>query len=143
MSVTLKDVYRERKAVDVLYELLAERTPDQSISHKQMPQRFEHNAFVRSRPYLAWYLVIAECESAVRGAYTVEPVGSIYLSRQREIGVFIFRKHQRKGYARAAINELRRMHPGDFYANVAPDNEASHALWRSIGARVIQHTYAF
>lgn len=114
----------------VLYDLLAERTPEQSISHKTMPTQQEHRAFVGGSPYLRWYLIEVE-----------QPIGAIYLTRQREIGLSIFRAHQRKGYGRAAVLELMRMHPGKFLANVNPANEASRKLWESLGGRLLQVTY--
>ena len=114
-----------------LYRLLGERTPEESISHRHMPSLTEHIEFVRSQPYEAWYLIMVG----------IGAVGSIYLSKQREIGVFIFRVHQRKGYGRAAVLELMRLHPGRFLANVNPANDASHGLWQGLGGRLIQVTY--
>jgi len=123
--------YIRAPVLPILYELLAERTPEQSISHKAMPTWAEHRAFVESKPYLAWYLI------RVDDAF----VGAIYLSKQREIGVSIFRDQQRKGYARAAVLELMRLHPGKFLANVNPKNEASRKLWESLGFNLLQVTY--
>ena len=121
--------------VGVLYDLLSERTPDQSISHKAMPTYDDHTRFVLSDPYLVWYL------AAVRMQRRSAVVGAIYLSKQREIGVSIFRDQQRKGYARAAVLELMRLHPGNFLANVNPKNEASRKLWESLGFNLLQVTY--
>jgi RimJ/RimL family protein N-acetyltransferase len=114
-----------------LYDLLAERTPEQSISHKTMPTWDEHVRFVGSRPYLGWHL-IAE-SGYLRGA--------IYLTKQREIGVGILRSQQRKGYARAAVLELMDRYTGPFLANVNPKNEASIKLWESLGFNLLQVTY--
>ena len=128
----LREVNPDNMAdVRTLYRLLQERTPEQSISHKAMPTFDRHYEFVANNSYLAWYIL----------SVGMANVGSIYLSQRREIGVFVFRMHQRKGYARAAVEELMRMHPGKFLANVAPGNGASHALWRSFGGKQIQVTY--
>lgn len=116
----------------LLYDLLAERTPEQSISHKDMPTWEAHRAFVGSRPYAHWYLIYVP---------RVRIVGSIYLTHQREIGVSIFRAHQRKGHGRAAVLELMRLHPGRFLANVNPANAASRKLWESLGGKLLQVTY--
>lgn len=116
----------------ILYKLLEERTPEQSISHKAMPTWQEHCAFVASEPYLAWYLVFNQSATAV---------GAIYLTKQREIGLSIFRRYHRSGYGRAAVLELMKRHPGKFFANVAPGNVASMRLWESLGGRQIQVTY--
>ncbi len=116
----------------ILYQLLEERTPEQSISHKSMPTWEEHRAFVGSRPYAHWYLAYVA---------NVGIVGSIYLTHQREIGVSILRAHQRKGYGLAAVRELMRLHPGRFLANVNPENAASRKLWEGIGGKLLQVTY--
>lgn len=129
--MTLQPVGIHYMHVHFLYDLLAERTPEQSISHKMMPTWEEHERFTCSAPYLAWYVI--EDVGYLRGA--------IYLSKQREIGVGILRKHQRKGYARAAVLELMRLHPGRFLANVNPKNEASRKLWESLGFNLLQVTY--
>lgn len=115
-----------------LYALLEERTPDQSISHKKMPQWNEHCAFVDSKPYLAWYMI---CD---RG----DVVGAVYLSKQREIGVAIFRQYQWMGYGRAAVREIMRLHPGRFLANINPKNTASIRFFESMGFTHLQDTYA-
>lgn len=115
-----------------LFSLLLERTPEQSISHKVMPTWDEHLAFVRSHPYTAWHMIADDNKW----------VGAIYLSKQREIGVAILKKYQRKGYGRAAVMELMRLHPGKFLANIAPKNEASIRFFESIGFTHLQNTYA-
>lgn len=128
----LVPVSRERQAINILYDLLAERTPEQSISHKGMPTMDEHTAFVRSQPYQAWYMI------DVDGDY----VGCVYLSKAREIGVSIFEKRRGKGYATQAVEELMRKWPGKFYANINPANAASIAFFSKLGFQQIQVTYA-
>lgn len=132
----VKITQTDQAAYGILYDLLAERTPEQSISHKKMPTHSEHIAFVDSKPYKAWYLVVEESEGYV---------GAVYLSRQNEIGVGIFKHHQGKGYGEAAVRELMRRCPlpeGERYlANVNPDNEVSQAMFEKLGAKVIQYTY--
>lgn len=120
----------DAQAAFVLYELLRERPAYACISHKQMPTWAEHLAFIRSRPYEAWYVI----EDG-------EPVGGIYLTRAREVGIGILAAHQGKGYATRALKALMALHPSRLLANVAPGNAPSHALFRGMGGRVIQHTY--
>ena len=129
--IELIHVYPIERHMRALYDLLAERTPEQSISHHAMPTYNDHVLFVRSGPYRQWYLIMA-----------LEYVGSIYLSHRSEIGVSVFRRHQRKGYARAAVLQLMAKHPGPYYANVNPENAASIALWESLAFRHLQSTYA-
>lgn len=127
----LVDVYSKHAAPLVLFNLLAERTPEQSISHKRMPSVAEHLEFVGSRPYLAWYLIEVENES----------VGACYLSKQREIGVAIFQRHAGHSYGTQAVQLLMQTHPGRFLANVAPQNLPSHHLFQKLGFQPLQITY--
>ena len=136
-TIELISVYEELVAYSILYDLLAERTPEQSISHKKMPTHSEHIEFVYSKPYKAWYLVVEESEGYV---------GAVYLSRQNEIGVGIFKAHRGKGYGEAAVKELMRRCPlpeGERYlANVNPKNEISRSLFEKLGFTKIQETYS-
>ena len=115
-----------------LYELLAERPKYANISHKEMPTIEEHYAFVKHHPYASWHILKNE-----QGI----PVGSVYLTKNNEIGIAIFKDHQGNGYAYEAIKTLSSWHTGALYANVAPGNEVSQKLFKSLGFEVIQHTY--
>lgn len=146
MIVKLADVYRsghaERASVAFLYQLLRERPLEANISHRGMPSFAAHQEFVCKRRYRAWFLVLNE-----HG----EQVGAIYATHANEIGIFIARPHQRRGYGRAAIQALRAtLEPratvdgrpgGRWLAHVAPNNAPSHALFRGLGARPIEVTY--
>lgn len=125
------DVYKARNAVDVLFDLLKERDPAANISHQKMPTFEEHSNFFASKPYFAWYLL------KVNGEYA----GSVYLSKNREIGVFIFKQYQGKGYGKAAVVKLMNIVGGSFLANVAPGNDKSKRLFESLGGKAIQVTY--
>lgn len=116
----------------LLYKLLEERTPEQSISHRNMPTFVEHVQFVRTHPYKEWYVIKTD------RAF----VGAIYISRQHEIGLGILCEYQRKGYGRAAVTKLMDLHPGPFLANINPSNDASIAFWKSLGFTLKQVTYA-
>ena len=135
-TIELVSVYNDPASYGILFDLLAERTPEQSISHKELPPYYKHIDFVDSKPYKAWYLVIDESEGYV---------GAVYLSRQNEIGVGIFKAHRGKGYGEAAVKELMRRCPlpeGERYlANVNPSNDVSRAMFEKLGAKVIQYTY--
>lgn len=127
-----------------LYQLLQERTAQQSISHTEMPTLIEHKAFCLSQPYWRWYIIGHVAEDL---KYT--PVGSIYLQKidyphqsVREVGIAILKAHQRKGYARSAVNIVRVMHPGPMVANVNPENGPSIRFWMALGFQLKQVTYA-
>lgn len=130
----LIDAYTHIEAPEILYELLKQREPWQSISHREMPTWEEHCAFVESRPYQAWYLVFLDGVLA--------PVGAVYLSKRDEIGVQIFRQFQGRGLGPGAVCKLMEMHPRLYFlANVAPGNETSRAMFRAMGFGLIQETY--
>jgi len=131
----LTDVYEDPAAVyGSLYRLIKQRQPVESISHVKMPTWNEHCDFVDSEPYQYWYLItIGEAGRLC--------IGTIYLTHQREIGVFIHSEFRGNGYAREAVEMIRGMHPGRILANVNPDNEPSRNLWESMGGKLIQVTY--
>lgn len=121
----------------VLYNLLAEREPSASISHKKMPPWDEHVAFVRSLPYEAWYFF------QVAGVPQLMPEGATYLTRQGEIGIGVFRAVQRYGYGADAVQLLMQQHgPRRYLANIAPANDASRRMFEKLGFNTIQHTLA-
>jgi RimJ/RimL family protein N-acetyltransferase len=114
-----------------LYDLLKERTSEQSISHKEMPSWEDHCEFVESRPYKHWYMV--ESENGI--------VGAIYLTHQNEIGVSIFNQFKGQGHAERAVKLLMATNKGPFLANVNPKNKVSRNLFEKLGGKIIQVTY--
>ena len=127
----LISISKEKGAADILYRLLAERTPEESISHKEMPSLDDHRTFVRSNPYQCWYLIKVE----------EDYVGCCYITKERAIGISIFVAHRRLGYGRAAVRMLMEKWPGRFYANINPDNDKSHELFQSMGFTLLQLTF--
>lgn len=117
----------------ILYSLLEERKPWQNISHRKMPTWGEHNQFVCSKPYEAWYMVMVDADV----------IGTVYLTKAREIGIQLFIEHQRKGYGRKAVKLLMDRHPGRFLANINPLNSRSQQLFKNLGFSLIQYTYEY
>lgn len=131
----LVSVY-EVAADAVLYQLLQERPASANISHKAIPSWEEHKRFLESHPYTAWYLVM-------KSETSLDVLGSIYLTRDNEIGIFLFKKHQGRGHARQAIRALMKLHPRERYlANIALGNESSLGLFKKLGFVHIQNTYS-
>lgn len=120
-------------AVEVLWDLLVERPAYANISHNAKMDRNRHVAFVTAHPYREWCLIMVDNKW----------VGSVYITHQNELGIFILKAHHRKGYARQAIDMMMQRHPRDYYlANVAPGNHPSHRLWESFENHAIcQITY--
>lgn len=131
-----------RESPEILWELLKERPAYANISHRAMPEWRSHLSFVSRYPYRAWYLI----ETAYGYA------GAIYFTRRNEIGIHIFKAHQRKGHATWAVNEVMRMWrphvleprgtvPAGFYANISPGNEQSKEFFRRLGFEFVQETH--
>jgi len=130
--INLISIYDIDQRHDILYRLLEERTPEQSISHKSMPTMTEHVEFVDSEPYFVWCFI---------QAVDVGIVGTVYLTKDKEIGIAVFKDYQRNGYARKAIQLVIAAQPGRLLANINPKNTASIELFKSFGARHIQQTF--
>jgi RimJ/RimL family protein N-acetyltransferase len=115
----------------LLWKLLNERKPEQSISHKYMPTWDEHCAFVYSYPYSAWFII----------EDTGFLVGACYVTKHDEIGIGILDEYQGKGYGKAAVKEIIRLRCGRLLANINPANTRSIRLFESLGFKQIQATY--
>ena len=98
-----------------LYELLKERDSRANISHKKMPSIKQHEKFIQSKPYSKWYII----------QNSNNDVGSIYLSKSNEIGIFLIEKNPKIRYL----------------ANVNPKNKKSIKFFKKNGFKLIQHTY--
>ncbi len=110
----------------ILLEILGERKPEENISHKVMPTLVQHMDFVKSKPYKQWYII--------QDLDTKAFVGCCYLGKEDNIGISIYEKYRRQGYARDAIKTLMDYNPQPrFYANINPYNHKSKALFESLG----------
>lgn len=138
MTIHLRPVVASRNDMRTLYELLKQRKAWQSISHKAMPSYDDHIEFVKSEPYSAWYMIMDN--RGVNGI--IDPVGAIYLTRNKEIGISIFKAYQGKGYGRAAVEELMNLHKGPFLANINPLNVPSRKFFEELGFTLLQVTYS-
>ena len=115
-----------------LFNLLKQRDPKANISHKKLPSYSEHVSFVLSRPYSKWYII----------EYGLKKAGSIYLSKNDEIGIFVKKTFQRKGIAKNALQELMKKNPRKrFLANVSPKNKNSMAFFKNNSFKLIQYTF--
>ena len=129
-NLKLKEV--DEKDVQFLYNLLEERKPVTYISHKKMPTYEEHVNFVKSSPYSKWYIIEVNGERA----------GSIYLTKQNEIGIFLNEGLQEKGIGSNALNVLIGKNPDLRYlANINPENKKSIKFFKKLGFTLIQYTY--
>ena len=114
MTDNLKLLPINEKDYEFLYELLSERKQITFISHKKMPTYEEHVKFIESEPYSKWYIIQIDDKK----------IGSIYLTKENEIGIFLKEPIQRRGIGSNALNELIDINPGLRYlANINPKNE--------------------
>lgn len=128
--ITLKTVTKSDSKF--LFDLLKERNPKANISHKKMPSYDEHVDFIKSKPYTKWYVILKSNEK----------VGSIYLSKNDEIGIFILKKFQGNNFGVYALNELLKKNPRKrFLANVNPKNKKSISFFKNNGFKLIQYTF--
>lgn len=142
---TLEKVYPHHEnfgeQVLFLYELLKERDDTINISHTKLPIFENHVKFVEKYPYKDWY-VLKSMSKDHKGYFA-----SMYLTKQNEIGIFISKSHQRKGYASYILPQLI----GDFfhrqkllgqsealYANINPKNSASKKLFEKLGFKLLR-----
>lgn len=118
----------------MLREYLSSRLiePHSNISHRSMPTAREHAAFVRSRPYDAWWLI------RHRKAW----VGATYVTKAREIGIYILPFARSAGVGSKVVAEVRRRFPGPILANVNPENVKARQFWERMGGKLLQVTYA-
>lgn len=120
------------KDLRFLYELLKEREPSTNISHQKMPTYNEHMNFVHSKPYSKWYIIYCGRNK----------VGSIYLSKQNEIGIFIKEVFFIKGIGTDALKLLMELNTRErFLANINPKNKKSIEFFKKNRFKILQHTY--
>ena len=123
-SVTISDA-------KFLFNLLKERDPRANISHKKMPTYNEHVKFIKSKPYSKWYIIFKSNQK----------IGSIYLSKNNEIGIFLKKSYQGMNIGNFALNELMKKNPRSHYlANLNPKNKKSLTFFKKNNFKLIQYT---
>ncbi len=142
--------YLERVKVDsdsdakFLFDLLKERDARANISHKKMPSYNSHIRFIKSKPYKVWYIIYMKLDHKLRYDWK-EKVGSIYLSKNDEIGIFISKKFQGKNIGKYALNDLmaKDTRTKRYLANVNPKNKKSIQFFKNNKFKLIQYTFEF
>jgi RimJ/RimL family protein N-acetyltransferase len=115
-----------------LYQILKEREINTNISHKKMPTYNEHIDFVQSKPYSKWYIIY----------FGRRKVGSVYISKQNEIGIFIKKKFLKNGIGTKVLKIILEKNPKKrFLANINPKNKKSIKFFKKNGFKLLQKTY--
>lgn len=149
MMIRLVDVYKTRGASSFLYELMRQRSveddPHVNISHRRLPPREEHEAFLESHPYRCWLII----QTDIPGGW--ENAGTVLATERNEIGIVLARSHRGRGIGKQAVQQLMRDYEplpavpsfrlGQWQANINPANAASIRLFTGLGMRHISNTY--
>ena len=132
MTDNLKLLPINEKDYEFLYKLLSERKQITFISHKKMPTYEEHVKFIESEPYSKWYIIQIDDKK----------IGSIYLTKENEIGIHFFTQYEESERFQNVIKEFFLKEPQDrFVMNVSPKNEQYIDLTKKLGFHLVQHTY--
>ena len=88
-AVTLEDA-------EFLYELLKQREGRVNISHRSIPTLTEHRDYIENHSYQSWDIILVDNNK----------VGNIYLTQRDEIGIFLDKKFQGRGYGSQALKQF-------------------------------------
>ena len=115
-----------------LFNLLKERSSTENISHKKMPTYNKHKKFVKSKPYSRWYIVV----------YSNKKIGSVYLSKNAEIGIFLKKEFQAHDIGNKILEMIIQKNPRKRYlANINPKNTKSIKFFKKNHFKLIQYTF--
>ena len=116
-----------------LYDMLKERNPKNNISHIKMPTFNKHRKFVESKPYSKWYVIY----------YDKEKIGSIYLSKQNEIGIHTLKNYSTNFVYSISLKLIIEKNPRiNYFANISPKNPELEIFFKKHGFKLLQKTYA-
>ena len=129
-AVVLKEV--QKSDCLFLYELLTARKPNVNISHKKLPTYVKHVKFVMSKPYSKWYIIY----------HATEKIGSIYLTKQDEIGIHFKEQNMNNKIRSKVLNMIIKKNLRNRYLiNINPRNTSLRNFLKNEGFELIQHTY--
>ena len=129
-SIKLKPVTKNDALF--LYDLLKARNTIANISHKKIPSYNEHVNFILSNPYVVWYII----------EYEGKNIGSIYLSKQDEIGISLFDNLLYDKIGKNIIKFLMKNNPRKRYlAKISPRNKKLQNFFVNNGFTGLEYTY--
>ena len=115
-----------------LYDLMKNKDPNANISHKKMPSYDEHVEFVMSKPYTNWYII--ECDK--------KNVGTIYLSKQDEIGISVSNDYEYDQIVKPALKLLMKLNQRKRYlANTSPKDVSAQEFLLKNGFTGLEYVY--
>ena len=102
-----------------------------NITHNEMPTFEEHISFWVNDPYGEAYII-----------YNTTSVGLIYLTREKEVGIFIDSIYQGHGIGQEAMKILLTKHRGEkITANINPKNTKSITFFTQQGFKPTEIIY--
>ena len=117
-----------------LYKLLKKRDLKANLSHKKMPSYKQHIKFIKSKPYQKWYIIEKNRKK----------LGTIYFSKQNEIGIHFLPEIQSELISQASIQELIRKNPKKkYFMNVSPKNQRLIKFFEKNGFFLFQYTFEY
>ena len=115
-----------------LHDLLKARDSLANISHKKVPSYSEHVNFILSNPYTIWYII----------EYEGKKIGSVYLSKQDEIGISLVDNLLYNKIGKSVFKLLIKNNPRKRYlANVSPQNKKLQDFFVNNGFTGLEYTY--
>jgi len=130
-KVCLKNI--RKSDYEFLYNLLLEREEKTNIEHSTPPSFAEHSKFIKSKPYSKWYIIVDENQNRM---------GTIYLTKKNEVGIFIKKEYLKKGIGSIALQTLIQKNPKSRYiANINPKNQKSKSFFKKHGFEPFQISY--
>ena len=115
-----------------LYDLLEARDSIANISHKKVPSYNEHVNFILSNPYTIWYII----------EYEGKKIGSVYLSKQDEIGISLVDDSLYDKIGKSIIKLLFKNNPRTrYFAKTSPQNKKLQNFFVNNGFIGLEYTY--
>ena len=136
-DIKLVEIIPSDEQVVTLYKLLSRRK--HRISHQIHPSFESHKAFVMSRPYRAWYIILRD----------LQPIGTFYISNDNTIGINII-EYESVELVSMILKRVKKYTPlppiesvrgGTFSVNVPPSNQFLISSLKELGARVSQISF--
>lgn len=133
-EVALESAYEAADGEPQLWRLHCERAreddPFMARSARGRLTRAEHKRIVKSKPHHRWFLIRHGRACA----------GAILISKQNEIGIYLFQRHRSQGLGALALRELltweapiEGVNGGEFRALIHPQNFRSAKLFERAG----------
>ena len=125
--------------VDLLFEILKNRSSNSNLSHVKLPSYQKHKKFVNSRPYRYWFLIFSSNQL----------IGSAYITRLNEISIKL-KKNNLFFYKQTLKLLLEGLKPlkgipskrrSNFLINVSPKDKNLVSLFAKMKLLKIQETY--